>query len=76
MWALFATMLTVCLRWLRPRPALAAAFGLVGGPLAYYGGARLGAVSFGNLPAALAMQGIGWAVLTPLLIELGARLEP
>jgi Protein of unknown function (DUF2878) len=75
MWTLFATLLNVCLRWLRARPALSALFGLVGGPLAYYGGARLGAVSFANLPAALALQGIGWAAMTPLLIRLGVRLE-
>jgi hypothetical protein len=75
MWTLFATMLNVCLRWLRGRTWLAALCGLVGGPLAYFGGARLGAVSFGNLPAAMLLQGAGWALLTPALIGLGARLE-
>jgi hypothetical protein len=75
MWTLFATLLNVCLRWLRARPLLSGMLGLVGGPLAYYGGARLGAVSFGNLYAALALQGAGWALLTPLLISLGARFE-
>jgi hypothetical protein len=75
MWTLFATLLNVCLRWLRPRPWLAALFGLLGGPIAYYGGARLGAVSFTNLSAALLLQGAGWALLTPLLIRLGERFE-
>jgi len=75
MWTLFATLLNVSLRWLRQRWLLAILLGLIGGPVAYFGGARLGAVSFANLPAALLLQGAGWAALTPLLIALGAKLE-
>jgi hypothetical protein len=75
MWALFATLLNVSLRWLRGRVLLAALFGLVGAPLAYYGGVRLGAVQLPNALAALVLQAAGWAVLTPWLIRLGVRLE-
>ena len=43
MWVLFASTLNVSLRWLRGRWALATLLGAVAGPLAYYGGAGLGA---------------------------------
>jgi hypothetical protein len=51
---------------------LAAALGAVGGPAAYYGGARLGAAEF--LPGAgtLLILSAGWLLLTPLLVGLAA----
>jgi hypothetical protein len=75
MWTLFGTLLNVSLRWLRGRWLLAAAFGLVGGPLAYYGGVKLGAVYLIHPMPALLLQGLGWAVLTPLLIQLARRCD-
>jgi hypothetical protein len=75
MWVLFATTLNVSLRWLRGRPALSALFGLVGGPLAFYGGARLGAVHLLSPALGLAMQGAGWAVLTPALVRIARRFD-
>jgi hypothetical protein len=54
MWAGFATLLHVALRWLLPHRWLAALLGAVGGPLAYYAGMRLGAVNFPD-PARLAI---------------------
>lgn len=75
MWVLFATTLNVSLRWLRGRTALGALFGLVGGPLAFYGGARLGAVQLLAPAQSLAMQSVGWAVLTPALIRLARRFD-
>lgn len=75
LWAQFATLLRVSLRWLRGRPALAAMLGAVGGPIAWAAGARLGAVRLVDPVAALAMQAAGWAVLTPCLVRLGARDE-
>lgn len=75
MWVLFATTLNVSLRWLRGRTAVGALFGLIGGPLAFYGGARLGALQL-FLPAqALGVQGVGWAVLTPALVRLARRCD-
>jgi hypothetical protein len=75
LWLVFATTLNVSLRWLRGRAWLAVALGLVGGPLAYYAGAQLGALSFSNLAAGLAAQAIGWALLMPLLLRLAARFD-
>lgn len=75
LWGLFATLLNVSLRWMRGRWGLAMLFGAVGGPAAYYGGLRLGALEFGNMPAGLLALAIGWAVLTPLLLSLSARFD-
>ncbi len=75
MWLLFATTLNVSLRWLRERPVAAVLLGLIGGPLSYYGGAKLGGLTFINMPAALTALAIGWALVTPLLVRLSERLD-
>lgn len=75
LWALFATTLNVSLRWLRAHPALGAWLGGIGGPLAYYAGARLGAIELAAAGASLAAIAIGWAVLTPLLLACARRLD-
>ncbi len=75
LWALFATTLNVSLRALHGRWRVAALLGAVGGPLAYAGGARLGALEWVDATAALAAIGIGWAVLTPLLLLAARRLD-
>ena len=75
MWMLFATTLNVSLRWMRPRPILAAVFGLVGGPLAYITGQKLGGITLVNETAALAALGIGWAILMPLLLWLSKNFD-
>jgi hypothetical protein len=70
LWLNFAATLNVSMSWLRGRYLLAALFGAVGGPLAYYGGAKLGATE--ALPSIFGMLvlAIGWGVMTPLLVWL------
>lgn len=75
LWALFATTLNVSLKSLQSRPWLAAALGAVGGPLAYYAGARLGALQLVQPAAMLAALAVGWALLTPLLLSAARRLH-
>jgi len=76
MWVNFATMLPLALRFLRGRPVIAAVFGLFGGPAAYYAGMNLGAVELpGPLPRSLAIIAAEWAIATPLLVFLHARLQ-
>jgi len=75
MWALFATSLNLSLSWLRGRPWLAALFGAVGGPLAYWAGERLGGVQMPDPALALGVQAIGWAVILPLLTRLATRMN-
>lgn len=72
MWAGFAMTLNHSLGFLKGRPWVSAGFGLVGGPLAYWGAARaFEAVSFGPRPlVALAVLGLVWAVAMPLLYRV------
>jgi len=68
LWLLFATTLNHSLRWLQWHPLWAALIGAVFAPLSYWGGARLGAASFGiTMPAALAVLAVCWGLLLPLL---------
>ena len=75
MWMLFATTLNVSLRWLRRYPLAAIALGALGGPLAYWAGARLGAMDFAAPIAGTVALALGWAVLTPLLVRLARRFD-
>ena len=75
MWALFATTLNVSMRWLSGRYLLAAVFGAVGGPLAFYAGNRLGAITFSDTTLAMLLLAAGWAVLMPVLIYLAERFN-
>lgn len=75
LWALFAITLNLSMRSLRARPALGALLGLVGGPLAYLGGERLGAVVLAQPVPGLVALALAWALATPLLLGLALRLE-
>ena len=72
LWANFATLLDHSLRWLRGRPALAAFAGALGGPAAFLGGERLGAVAIEGTYGILLLA-VAWAVAMPLLAELSGR---
>lgn len=76
LWANFAATLNVSLRWLGDRSFTAGLLGGVGGPLAYYAGAQLGALTLGARPVvSLVMVGAVWAVFTPLLSGWARRLR-
>lgn len=75
LWPLFATTLNVSLRWLRARAWWAAAFGAVGGPLAYAGGAGLGAVGIPDMAPAMVVLGAGWALITPALTAIARHFD-
>ncbi len=75
LWAEFATILNVSLRWMRNRTVIAVLFGAIGGPLAYIGAARLGAVTLNALPLSYVALSIGWAIITPLLLKLSERYD-
>jgi hypothetical protein len=74
MWMNFATTLQASLGWLKGRYVLAAGFGLIGGPLAYWAGERFGAVTLAGWPA-LGAVGIEWLLATPLLVWIAQRLD-
>ncbi len=76
LWVGFAMTLNHSMGFLRGQPWLAAAFGALGGPLAYWTAAgAFDAVSFGRpvLWVLLALA-IGWAAILPLLFALDQRL--
>lgn len=75
LWLNFAATLNVSLGWLRERYLTAALFGAVGGPLAYYSGARLGATESLPSAAALLVLAAGWSIMTPLLVWLAKVLR-
>ncbi|MET3928612.1 hypothetical protein ABIE51_000499 [Lysobacter sp. OAE881] len=62
LWAAFAMTINHSLAWLRP--AMAIVLGAVGGPLAYVGAQRLGAIELvASVQATIALA-IGWAIAT------------
>jgi len=75
LWLNFAATLNVSMAWLRGRYLLAALFGAIGGPLAYYGGARLGATEALPTTAGMLLLAIGWGLITPLLVRLAAKFS-
>lgn len=75
LWANFATTLNVSMRLLRSRLLVAALFGAIGAPLAYYAGGKLGAVEFIATGPALGAVAAGWFVLCPLLFVAARRLD-
>ena len=75
MWVLFATTLNVGMRWLRRSTTIAAVAGAIGGPLAFFAGASIGAVELVSPATALISIGIGWAVMLPLLVKFAIWLD-
>jgi hypothetical protein len=76
MWINFGMLLNVSLKRLQGMPLVAAALGLLGGPSAYYGGYKLGAVTFDEpLWIRLAVLAAAWAAVTPLLLLIARFLR-
>ncbi|MES2501109.1 MAG: DUF2878 domain-containing protein [Pseudomonadota bacterium] len=80
LWAEFVTVLNVSLRWMKELKAkvrwlVTLLFGAIGGPLAYMGAEKLGAVTLNHLPISYIALSIGWAVLTPLLLKLSEKFD-
>lgn len=75
LWAGFVTALNVSLRWMRGKWLVMVLFGAIGGPMAYMGAARLGAVSLNNMPLSHVALGLGWAIMTPLLLVLAEKFD-
>jgi hypothetical protein len=75
LWAAFATTLNVSLRALRTRYLLSALLAGIGAPVAYYAGARMGALQWVDEASALLVIALGWALLTPLLMKSAQRFD-
>lgn len=73
-WLALATLPHHSLAWMQGRPLLAAAFGAIGGPLAYWGGVKLGIAAFSwPLWPALLLLAVIWATLWPGVMTFAAR---
>ncbi len=77
LWLNLATSFRHSLRWLAGRPAVAALFGAIGGPLAYYGGAKLGALTLGDHPAmSLVALALVWGAFLPAVYTISGSRCP
>ncbi|MDI1309509.1 MAG: DUF2878 domain-containing protein [Methylotenera sp.] len=74
LWLAFTSTLNVSLRWMRNKHLIAVIFGAVGGPLAYFGAQKLGAVVLPSTASYIALS-IGWAIITPLLLLISSRFD-
>ncbi|MEO8195542.1 MAG: DUF2878 domain-containing protein [Thermoanaerobaculia bacterium] len=75
LWLQLGTTLRYSLHWLRGRFLLAAAFGAIGGPLAFLAGERLRAATWGEPRWLTALSlAVVWGVATPLLVFAADRI--
>jgi hypothetical protein len=75
LWAGFSTTFERSLRWIAARYGLALAIGALAGPLAFFGGERLGAITLSRNPWLLAALSTEWALTLPLLAWCSDRLK-
>lgn len=76
LWLGFATTIRSSLHWLSARRWQAAFFGLVGGPMAYFGGAKLGPIALGEpLELSLGVIALAWMAVTPGLFLLSDKIQ-
>jgi hypothetical protein len=72
LWLGFCATLNISMRWLRRYPLIAVAFGVIGGPLAYWSGARLGAMVWLQPLHVAAALALGWGATMPAFLKLSA----
>ena len=76
MWMMFSTTLNSSLGWMKGRFGLAALLGALAGPLAYFGGAKLGAVGLHDtLAFSLLGIALAWLIAMPLLVWLAEHFD-
>lgn len=75
LWAMFATTLNLSLRWLKPKMLLATAIGGIAGPLAYWSGSKLEAITLIDFRSAMIYLAIGWAIAVPVLLKIASSNE-
>ncbi len=75
LWLLFATTLNISLRWMRSKHLLAMIFGLLGGPLAYLAGQKLGAMQLVAQTNILIVLAVFWGLMMPAMLRLAAKFD-
>jgi hypothetical protein len=76
LWAGFALTINHSMAWFKGKFWAAVAFGFFGGPLAYYGAARVykSVVITADPMLAYGVLALLWAIMTPLLLQIGSLL--
>ena len=74
LWISFALTLNHSLAWLGNKKLLQMIFGLIGGPLAYIAGEKLGAIYMINTMT-LYVLALSWACITPLLFQFKKKVS-
>ncbi len=74
LWVQFATTIRYSMSWLSRRYLVCACFGLVGAPMAFFAGERLGAVEFLSPRLVnFVILGVVWSFVVPSLVLLSDR---
>lgn len=77
MWPLFGSLFNESMSWMRGRYAIGVAFGVVGAPLSYLGGVRMGAVHVSDHALHwVALTAVTWGTAMWLVLALQARWTP
>jgi hypothetical protein len=75
LWVNFATTLNICLKRLHGHPVLSALLGAIGGPAAYYSGARLGAIQLhDHMGFSLAVLAVVWGIAVPGMFRISSAI--
>ena len=74
LWACFSVPIITGLGWLADKPWLAVILGGIGGPMAYAGGAKMGAMELGDPTMSLIAIGVAWGMVTPMAVRWGQSL--
>jgi len=74
LWISFALTINHSLAWLGNNKLLQMIFGLIGGPLAYIAGEKLGAIYMINTMT-LYVLALSWACITPLLFQFKKKVS-
>lgn len=75
-WLGFAMTIHHSLSWFKDKLLLAALFGGLGGPVAYWAGTRLGAASFNwSLPSSLLVLAVVWSLIFPAIMLFSTLLQ-
>lgn len=75
-WAGLAMTINQSLAWLKDRLLLAAIFGGVGGPAAYWAGTRMGAALFNwSLTSSLLLLAVIWSLVFPAIMLFSRRVH-
>lgn len=75
LWFNFALLVSISLAWLKGKYTMAAILGALAGPIAYWGGEKLGALTVAaSFSRGYVILAVIWALALPLLVYLHNRL--